>query len=274
MSFENYVKSMTSAVDVASKGGKDMFVSVISFFSLFCAPLSPAIMFGYALYSYVSIRMGHNAGLWSGIALAVALEGVGLVSAYVALASYHEWDEGRSGPEKMIAAVGIAVLYIIVGITAIVLFDTDFRFRVVGILAFVIAALLYAANAIQSGDKHRTDRTKQDKHDNLELRKYQIAQKTEVEKEKIRANGQTANHHIFEQQKQAAILKRQAKREEFLQYLRDNPLAMNNVSELVRQIKASRPSVDKWIDEYKANGTIVITTSDDGQKHVEVRLKS
>jgi hypothetical protein len=271
MSFEHYVKSFARGVEVLSEGGKDVFVHVISFVSLICAPAPPALTFGYALYLFAITRMGEGIAIAIGGALALTLEGAGLQGARVALASYHEWDEGRSGPEKTIVAVAVNIVYMLTGVITVILFDPDPKFRIMGILAFVIAALLYVVNALQSGDKRRDERTENERRDNIDLKKYEIAQRTEIAKEKVRVSSEVTTHRVFEQQKRDAVLKRQAKRQEFLQYLRDNPYALNNVSELVRKVNASRPSVDTWIREYTSNGTIVVATNGDGQKVVEVR---
>lgn len=114
----------------------------------YLAPLAPATFFAHAIYSGSSLPPAW-AG-FAGVAAAAALESSGLVAAHQAISFYGQKD-GR----WQLAAAGVGG-YLLIGITAILLLETEADIQVVGVSLFLLAAILYLMIGLSRADARET----------------------------------------------------------------------------------------------------------------------
>lgn len=293
--FQRTIDEWTDNYDIVTRGFKDVFVSTVSLLSLIAAPLSPAITFGFALFNYIKDTIGFNGAVMSGVALAIALEGVGIISAKVALDTYDEYDRNETGIEKLLASVSLVFLYLLIGVLAVWFFDSSLEFRVIGTLSFLIALLIYSSHALLTGNRNKDKRVQQSIESNqsklnlakqdrehqreteLRLKQLEIEKQTELQLQLKQMELQSKTEiQLARIQSKSISVKlnqsngvRQHKRQVFIDYVKSNPDCTNNVAQMTRELGFSRVTVDKWLDEYQSNGMFVIS-QENGMKRIAV----
>lgn len=116
------------------------------------APAAPALFFGWNVYLGASEAITHPAvAIAAGLVAGLALESAGIQASKTALRFYGEWSQSgrKSGGGKLVAAVAVALAYLLVGISTILWLEGGSEnFRKISIMMFVVTFLVYAARAL------------------------------------------------------------------------------------------------------------------------------
>lgn len=264
----NQKKSAVDSVRVVFGALSDTFVIVISTIGLIVAALPPAIIFGTALSNSLSVSIGRASGVAAGFGLGVALEAAGVISAHNAIKFYVEWVRHRvRGAEgKFYASAAIVFIYTVIGIVSIVIFDSDQSIRIGGIVAYLIAPMIYVASGMSADTRQFTEERREnleskavEQRATLEERREEARHRREMEKLRIEADAGLQKAKVEastvvktrrEELKYAstgAVGVSSTKFNEFLAFVQANPDAKNNKSRLASELGISRPTVDKYI---------------------------
>lgn len=132
-------KKQLTWLDVVEQGSsfiKSAFVYIGSTIGLFTAGLTPALTFGYSLYHALSQIDGWSSGVAksAGFALAITMEVVGSISAYVM--------QKATGWTKVFAGF-ILLLYTGIGIGYMWKFEQNLVVRQISFVAYLVSLLVY-----------------------------------------------------------------------------------------------------------------------------------
>lgn len=118
----------------------------------FSVPAAPAFFFGHAVYTAVLAMASSSViGLIVGLVAAAGLESVGILSAHIAVRLHSSGERG-----KAMVASGIAVFYLVVGITGIWLLESTSRdAKITGTVMFLIAGAVYLLLGLVDDDGAR-----------------------------------------------------------------------------------------------------------------------
>lgn len=188
-------------LEITTNNIKRAYILIGSTIGLIFAGLSPAVVFGYSL-THALIQMGWNVyvAIVAGGSLSITLEVIGGVSAYVALNAVSQ--------RTRVLGYTILGVYTIIGLGYMLLADSTPILRQTGIIAYLVAPLVYFAVALfQQTSLQQTD--KQLERTNLQKQRQDDRDRIEkMEQDKL----------AFERQQ--AELKLKMEHEERLEKLR------------------------------------------------------
>ncbi len=127
-----------------------LIIKVFQFFTPAIAPAPTAALFGVNIYLAMENQVTI---LWIrqtiAFTLAFSLEGAGFLALKSAVRFYYLWRQSRKNTGYLYVALVISALYIAIGIgSTLLLEDVTEDLRLLGITAFLIAPLVYAASSL------------------------------------------------------------------------------------------------------------------------------
>ena len=241
---------------------RDVFVILIMTTGLILAPAPPAIILSVAVAASLNVIIG---GTWSiivGVTLGLILEAAGVTSAHTAIKFYNDGER-----DKFYISAVVSTLYILVGISSILLFDTNPVIRIAGVVAYLVAPMIYVSTALLSDaqkvedigdDKRREARAAAKERRLFKREQERRAQAHQFELEKLRitaapvtvaapTNGYRENFGAVDSDRFQI----------FLSEIQKNPTTLHNISALSRATSISRPTLMKYIKLYKEQDHVI-----------------
>lgn len=161
-------KRIEAFFDALFETGGNIALAFIRRLAPFSVPAAPAFFFGHAVYTAVLAMAGRSAiGLIVGLVAAAGLESVGILSAHIAVRLHSSGERG-----KALVAGGIAVFYLVVGITGIWLLESTSRdAKITGTVMFLIAGAVYLLLGLVDDDGARQSQA----NESEQARRQQVA---------------------------------------------------------------------------------------------------
>jgi hypothetical protein len=109
-------------------------------------PLAPASFFGWSLYQTAgSAGMPRELAVGVGIVAALGLEAVNIAAAHAALHLSHQWEKHQL---KFGVAIGLIVVYVTVGVIAVLMLNVPLNTQIIGVAMFALAPVAITAQAL------------------------------------------------------------------------------------------------------------------------------
>jgi len=130
----------------AMEGITKVLWSAAALLAPWLVPLAPAAFFGWALYqTAVEAHMPEYLAMGVGLVAALGLESVNIAAAHAAVQLSHDREDHA---KKFALAVGLVAFYVAVGMTSMLLLNTDDNMKIVGAAMFLLAPVAITAQAL------------------------------------------------------------------------------------------------------------------------------
>jgi len=209
-------------------------------------PLAPALVFGHSAYSAVFSALGLLAYA-VGLSVAIALEIGGIIGFHAGVSFY-----GRHNG-KAVLGFSLGVVYVILGITAVLVGGESPDFKIIGVMSFLIVPLVYLARALMKdlGDTSAADADDKAHRREMDLFKLETNRQTRLitaERKTVQSVQPVQSKSVHTEPESVqpmdideAIIERFATGEKV------------NVSRLARDLGKSRTTVYKRIGQLELN---------------------
>lgn len=161
----------------------NIITAFISRLAPFIVPLAPAFLFAHSIYGQaLAITNDQEVSLVLGVIAAAGLEIVGIMAAHRAVDFYSRGEGGKAR-----AAAAITAVYLLIGISGIILFEnTTFNAKVTGVVMFIIAGMVYLLLGLSADSRKAQQEIFAEQKEQGRREEEQIAWKRKLQLEKMR----------------------------------------------------------------------------------------
>src|SRR3989304_5251829 len=130
----------------AGRGAPRLLWSAAALLAPWLVPRAPASFFGWSLYQTAGgAGMPRELAIGVGIVAALGLEAVNIAAAHAALHLSHQWEKHQL---KLGVAIGLIVVYVTVGVIAVLMLNVPMNTQFIGVAMFALAPVAITAQAL------------------------------------------------------------------------------------------------------------------------------